>query len=119
LFSGDIGNDGSPLIRDPTRPPKVDVVVMESTYGDRAHRPLPDSVSDLYGAIADAFQRSGNVVIPTFALERAQEILFYLKDGIAKSRLPGATQVFLDSPMAISATELFRRHPEDLRPEIA
>ncbi len=119
LFSGDIGNGGGPLLRDPTTPPHVDAVVMESTYGDRAHRPLPESVAELYEAIAGAFQRSGNVVIPTFALERAQEILFYLKDGIAKSKLPGAMQVFLDSPMAISATELFRRHPEDLRPEIA
>jgi len=112
LFSGDLGNSGRPLLRDPATPPQSDVVVMESTYGDRLHKPIPPSVAEFYDAVSDAFARGGNVVIPTFALERAQELLYYLREGIDKNRLSPAIQVFLDSPMAISATEIFRRHPE-------
>jgi len=112
LFSGDLGNSSRPLLRDPTPPPKADVVVMETTYGDRLHKPLEPSIEELYSSIEDTFHRGGNVVIPTFALERAQEILYFLHDGIRKRRLPASMQVFLDSPMAISATEIFGRHPE-------
>ena len=112
LFSGDLGNSGRPLLRDPITPPHADVVVMETTYGDRLHKPIAPSVEELYGAIADTFRRGGNVVIPTFALERAQEILFYLRQGVEAGRLPRAMQVYLDSPMAISATSIFARHPE-------
>lgn len=112
VYSGDLGNRGRPLLRDPVPPPHADIVVMETTYGDRLHRSLPASVDELYAAISDAFQRGGNVIIPTFALERAQEVLFYLREGIEQHKLPGSMQVFLDSPMAISATEVFNRHPE-------
>jgi len=112
LFSGDLGSPGRPIVRDPTPAPPADYVVMESTYGDRDHRALPDSIDELYEAINDTLKRGGNVVIPTFALERAQEVLFYLHQGIAENRIPEKVQVFLDSPMAISATEVFRRHPE-------
>lgn len=112
LFSGDLGSSGRPILRDPTPPPAVDVVVMEATYGDRLHRPLAPSVEELYQAILDTFLRGGNVVIPTFALERAQELLYFLREGVETGRLPKDTPVFLDSPMAISATEIFRRHPE-------
>jgi metallo-beta-lactamase family protein len=118
-FSGDLGNSGRPLLRDPVVPPKVDVLVMETTYGDRLHKPLQPSVEELYQAIVDTFRRGGNVVIPTFALERAQELLYYLREGVEAGRLPKGTQVFLDSPMAISATEIFRRHPECYDPETA
>ncbi len=69
-------------------------------------------------AIADAFARGGNVIIPTFALERAQELLFVLRQGIEQSRLPPSMMVFLDSPMAIAATEIFRRHPECYSPAV-
>jgi metallo-beta-lactamase family protein len=112
LFSGDLGSPGRPILRDPSPPPAVDVVVMETTYGDRLHRPLEPSVEELYEAIADTFQRGGNVIIPTFALERAQELLYHLREGVDQGRLPESTPVFLDSPMAISATEIFARHPE-------
>jgi metallo-beta-lactamase family protein len=119
LFSGDLGNGGRPLLRDPVVPADVDAVVMETTYGDRLHRPLHASVEELHEAVADAHGRGGNVIIPTFALERAQEILFYLREGVIDKRLPDNLQVFLDSPMAISATEIFERHPECYEPEIA
>ena len=118
LFSGDLGNAERPFLRSPATPPKVDVVVMETTYGDRLHKALKPSVEELYEAINDTFKRGGNVVIPTFALERAQELLFYLREGVEQSRLPGSIQVFLDSPMAISATEIFERHPECYRAEV-
>lgn len=112
LFSGDIGMHGRPILRDPARPPSADVVVMETTYGDRQHKDLLPSVDELYDAINTTTQRGGNVVIPTFALERAQEILYYLHAGKERGRLPAFLQVFLDSPMAISATQIFRHHPE-------
>ncbi|WP_426663907.1 MBL fold metallo-hydrolase RNA specificity domain-containing protein [Rhodanobacter aciditrophus] len=112
LFSGDLGNPGRPILRDPAPAPEADYVVMETTYGDRPHRALPDSVDELHRAIRDTFARGGNVIVPTFALERAQEILYYLHGGAAAGKLPPHMSVFLDSPMAISATEIFRRHPE-------
>lgn len=112
LFSGDLGNSGRPLLRDPTPPPKSDLVVIETTYGDRLHKPLSPSVEELYDAIRQTFARGGNVVIPTFALERAQELLFHLREGRESGRLPRRMEVFLDSPMAISATEIFGAHPE-------
>ena len=112
LFSGDIGNCGRPLLRDPDPPQGVDALVMETTYGDRDHRPLDASIEDFYEALNESFRRGGNVVIPTFALERAQELLFHLREGVEQNKLPPALSVFLDSPMAISATEIFRHHPE-------
>ena len=118
-MSGDIGNAGRPLIRPPTPPPVSDVVVMETTYGDRQHKPFPPSVEEFYTAIDETFQRGGNVLIPTFALERAQELIYYLHVAIGKSRLAPSMQVFLDSPMAISATEIFRRHGDCLSAEAA
>ncbi len=119
LFSGDLGNAGRPLLRPPADPPEVDVVVMETTYGDRLHKPIAPSIEELYQAIGAAFQRGGNVVIPTFALERAQELLYVLRQGRDRNRLPPTMQVFLDSPMAITATEIYRRHPEGYEPEVA
>ncbi len=119
FFSGDLGNSGRPLLRDPVTPPKADVVVMETTYGDRLHKPFQPSVKEFYDAVSDTFRRGGNVVIPTFALERAQEILYFLKEGIDQGKLSRSTQVFLDSPMAISATEIFEHHPECSEAETA
>ncbi len=119
LFSGDLGNAAHPLLLTPAPPPRADVVVIETTYGDRLHKPMAASVEELYGAISDAFGRGGNVIIPTFALERAQELLWMLNQGIAKSRLLPSMQVFLDSPMAISATEIFARHSEGLQADAA
>jgi metallo-beta-lactamase family protein len=112
LFSGDIGNAGRPLLAPPAPPASADIIVMESTYGDRRHRAFAESIEELYAAITDTFGRGGNVIIPTFALERAQEILYALREGIENSRLPPAMAVFLDSPMAIHATEIYERHPD-------
>jgi len=112
LFSGDIGNNNKPIIRDPSPLPDADIIVMETTYGDRSHRPINESVKELYDAINETFKRGGNVYIPTFALERAQELLFFLREGVERKNLQKNMQVFLDSPMAISAVDIYRRHPE-------
>ena len=96
LFSGDLGRAGQALLRSPAKPPQAANVVMETTYGDRLHKPLGPSVEELYGAVSDTFKRGGNVVIPTFALERAQDLLYYLNEGINQGRLTQSTQVFLD-----------------------
>ena len=112
VFSGDIGNRGRPIVNPWTPPPTADFMVMETTYGDRRHRSLPESVEELYEAVDTTLRRGGNVIIPSFALERAQEILYFLREGVIAGRLPGWMPVFLDSPMAITATEIFRRHPE-------
>jgi metallo-beta-lactamase family protein len=117
LFSGDIGHAGGPLLRAPVTPPSADAVVMETTYGDRLHQAHDASIEELYSTIIETFTRGGNVIIPTFALERAQELLFYLNRGVAANRLPPSMQVYLDSPMAISATETFASHHECLKPE--
>ncbi|MCK5360898.1 MAG: MBL fold metallo-hydrolase, partial [Gammaproteobacteria bacterium] len=112
LFSGDLGYPGRAILRDPAEPPQADVVIMESTYGDRQHKLLQPSVEELYEAINTTHARGGNVIIPTFALERTQEILYYLREGCDNGILKKHLPVFLDSPMAISATEIFRRHPQ-------
>lgn len=119
LFSGDLGNVGHMLLRNPATPPHADNVVMETTYGDRLHKSLGSSIDELFEAVNETFKRGGSVIIPAFALERAQELLYFLSDGIRQGRLAKSTQVFLDSPMAISATEIFRRHPECLNPAAA
>ncbi len=112
LLSGDLGYNHRVILRNPATPPQVDTVVIETTYGDRRHKALRPSIDELYRAILDTFRKGGNVIIPTFALERAQEILYFLREGVERDILPASMQVFLDSPMAISATEIFRRHPE-------
>jgi metallo-beta-lactamase family protein len=119
LFSGDLGKTTDPLLVGPERPPHADNVVMETTYGNRDHRPLDQSIAEFYEAVAATFQRGGNVVVPTFAVERAQELLHVISDGIESNKLPPSIQVYLDSPMAISVTEIMGRYLGDLQPEIA
>ncbi len=119
LFSGDIGNAGRPLLRPPQTPKEAQWVVMETTYGDRLHRDFRATVEEFQSVIAGAIQRGGNVVVPTFALERAQELLFFLREGIEQNEIPPSIAVYLDSPMAVSATEIFEHHPECYNETIA
>ncbi|MFZ3355050.1 MAG: MBL fold metallo-hydrolase [Xanthobacteraceae bacterium] len=119
LFSGDLGNGTDPLLLTAAPPPHADAVVIETTYGDRLHKPMAASIDELYSATSDTIKRGGNVIIPTFALERAQQLLFVFNQGIEKSRLLPSMQVYLDSPMAISATEIFSHHLESLQPDAA
>ena len=111
LFSGDIGGAGRPIIRDPD-PPAAEIVLMETTYGDRCHRSTADSVKELMSVIAATVARGGNVVIPSFALERTQEILYWLRAAVVSGALPPQLPVYVDSPMAVSATAVYRAHPE-------
>jgi metallo-beta-lactamase family protein len=119
LFSGDLGKSHGPLLRGPEEPPNAANVVIETTYGDRLHKPLGPSIEEFYDAVTNTFKGGGNVIVPTFALERAQELLYFISQGIGHDRLPKSTEVFVDSPMAISATEIMEHHLEDLQPEIA
>jgi metallo-beta-lactamase family protein len=111
LFSGDIGGAGRPILRD-AAPPAAGIVLMETTYGDRRHRSPADSVAEFVGVVNTTIARGGNVVIPSFALERSQEILYALRAAVAAGRLPSRLPVYVDSPMAISAIEVYRAHPE-------
>ncbi len=109
LFSGDIGQHNKPLIRDPEVMTTADYLVMESTYGDRDHRDGGDIPSQLESAICDTFQRDGKLVIPTFAVERAQELMYYISRLVHEDRIPRAP-IYLDSPMAVDVTDTFRKH---------
>lgn len=120
FFSGDIGEPGRPLLADADPPPRPpDYVVMETTYGDRDHRPWNDSVDELVTTIEKGSSTQGKTLIPTFALERAQDILYVLAESFEGGRLDPRLPIFLDSPMAISATATFRKYLDELRPETA
>ena len=109
LFSGDLGNYNRPLIRDPQPAKPADFVVVESTYGDRLHGPRPDYVGQLTSILQDTFDRGGNVVIPSFAIGRTQELLYLLRtikeQGLVKGH--DGFPVYVDSPLAVEATRIY------------
>jgi len=111
LFSGDVGRWDKPILRDPSVFIKTDYVVVESTYGNRLHEDLPDISDSLAQIINSTWKAGGNIVVPSFALQRAQEVLYYLNELLREDRIPHI-MVFLDSPMAIAITEVFKRHSE-------
>ncbi|MGE3249642.1 MAG: MBL fold metallo-hydrolase RNA specificity domain-containing protein [Hyphomonadaceae bacterium] len=113
VFSGDLGRYGDPFMHDPQCVASADYVVVESTYGDRLH-PKEDAMDALGDAIERTVQRGGTVIIPAFAVGRAQILLYHLWRLRQSGRL-GSTPVYLDSPMAIDATDLLARHPLDHR----
>ncbi len=113
VFSGDIGNRNQPLLRDPSFTEEADYVVMESTYGDRLHgTERPDYVAELARVIQETFDKGGNVVIPSFAVGRTQEILYFIRkikaDNLIKGH--GNFPVYVDSPMAVRATTVFQEN---------
>ena len=109
VFSGDLGNAATPLLRDPEIVRSADVLLLESTYGDRDHRPLPETLKEFADILAQAERDGGNVLIPAFAIGRTQELIYHLGEFYHAGKLP-QTKVFLDSPMAIAATEVHQRH---------
>lgn len=111
IFSGDLGNVDKPIINDPSVPPRADVVLMESTYGSRSHRAFSETVVELEAAVTETIRRGGNVLVPSFALERSQELLYVLYEAWRGGRIPKDVTIYLDSPMAIDATHIFTRHP--------
>jgi metallo-beta-lactamase family protein len=118
VFSGDLGNRDKPIIKDPVDPRKADVVVIEGTYANREHKDIDTSVQELREAILDSFRAGGNVLIPTFAIERAQELLYFLREFYDKKQIPSC-KVFLDSPMGISVTNIMRKYPQYFDKETA
>lgn len=112
VFSGDIGNLHQPLIRDPQYMEKADFVIMESTYGDRSHGPVPDYIKEMSETLQETFDRGGNVVIPSFAVGRTQELLYFLRQIKQEKRIHGHDHfpVYMDSPLAIEATNVFNEN---------
>jgi len=111
VFSGDIGRSGLPIIRDPDPPAGADVVIMESTYGNRDHPPLEDAQGRLAEIISATAARGGKVLIPAFAVGRTQELVYDLHALARAGRIP-AIPIFIDSPLAIDATTVFELHPD-------
>lgn len=111
LFSGDIGRWGLPILRDPVIPADVDVFVSETTYGDRLHDPIDTRDDGLARIINATIKRRGKVIIPSFALERAQEVILALKKLLVAKKIP-QLPVYVDSPLATNITQVFKMHPE-------
>ena len=113
LFSGDLGNIDRPLIRDPQKPPYADYVVIESTYGDRLHGECPDYIAQLTGILQETFAKGGNLIIPSFAIGRTQELLYLFRTIREQKLLRGFENfpVYVDSPLAVEATKIYQ---EDL-----
>lgn len=109
VFSGDIGNINQPIIHDPRYTTEADFVIMESTYGDRYHTAPPDYVAELAGQIQQTFDRGGNLVIPSFAVGRTQEMLYFIREIKERRLVHGhdGFKVYVDSPLAIEATRVF------------
>ncbi len=108
VFSGDLGNTCSPLMHAPTTLDRADLVLLESTYGDRDHRPSADTLDELADILQQAHRDGGNVLIPAFAVGRTQDLIYYLGRFYQEGRLPQQA-VFLDSPMAIRANAIYSR----------
>lgn len=115
VFSGDIGNKRKPLIRDPLYIDEADYVVMECTYGDRLHDPVPDHESILARIVQETLDRGGNVVIPAFAVGRTQELLYIFRKIKADHMVTGHDnfEVYVDSPLAVEATNVFKENLSD------
>jgi metallo-beta-lactamase family protein len=116
VFSGDLGNSSAALLREPETVDHADVLLLESTYGDRNHRPMQETLEEFEAIIAHAARDGGNVLIPAFAVGRSQEIIFRLGEMYHAGKLAGR-RVFLDSPMAIAATEVYQRYRDSFNKE--
>lgn len=114
VFSGDLGNKNKPILRDPIYTKSADYVVMESTYGDRLHGGVPDHAAELAEVIDRTFQKGGNVVIPAFAVGRTQELLYFIRQikeqGLVRTN--PHFEVYVDSPLAVEATNIFSKNVE-------
>lgn len=116
-FSGDIGRRNLPIIRDPVLPETADVLIMESTYGDKPHRDPEAAYVEMRDVILKTIQRNGKVIIPAFAVGRTQELVYNLHRMVEEHRLSGLP-IYVDSPLAVNASEIFRQHPECYDPEM-
>ena len=110
-FTGDLGRKNSPIIKDPEQITAADYLMTESTYGGKIHAPITGMNEDLFAVLKRTFDRGGKVIIPAFSVERTQELLYALSELTTDRRLP-LVPVYVDSPLAVDATEVFRMHPE-------
>jgi metallo-beta-lactamase family protein len=117
VFSGDIGRWEAPILKNPERLDSADIVIVESTYGDRLHGPYGDARRALRDVVQETVRRRGKVIIPAFAVGRTQELVYALNDLEADGDIP-EVPVFVDSPLAVNATEVFRMHPEEWDEEV-
>lgn len=115
VFSGDIGNINQPLLHDPKPTDEADYVLVESTYGDRTHGARVDYVTELAKVIQRTFDRGGNLVVPSFAVGRTQEMLYFIRQIKERGLVTGhpGFQVYVDSPLAVEATSIFNKHTSD------
>jgi len=111
VFSGDIGKNDNPIINDPQHIDNANYVVVESTYGNRLHRGVEESIEEMVQAIKNTFKKGGNVLIPAFSVGRTQDILYILNRLVKQDRLP-KLNVYVDSPLADKATKIYMAHPE-------
>jgi len=111
LCSGDLGRPNKPILRDPTTFASADYILVESTYGNRVHEKVTDTKEKLAEVINSTIEAGGNIVVPSFAIERSQELLYFLNELRMEKKIPHL-MAFLDSPMAIRVTDVFKKHPE-------
>ncbi|MEQ8199158.1 MAG: MBL fold metallo-hydrolase, partial [Clostridiaceae bacterium] len=111
VYSGDLGNKQIPILKDPAIVDEADYLILETTYGDRLHEVYKDDMMKLLKIIQDTFKRGGNVIIPSFAVGRTQEIIYALNNYVEQSMLKNIS-VYVDSPLAIETTEIFKYHTE-------
>jgi len=114
VFSGDLGNKHNDILPAPKIIKKADYLFCESTYGDRIHKSFKETIKEFREVILETLNKNGNVIIPSFAIERTQEVLCALKDMYKKGLLPKGTKIFLDSPMAIKATNVYVKYHKKL-----
>jgi metallo-beta-lactamase family protein len=112
VFSGDLGNENQPIVKDPTKIESADYIIMESTYGDRFHKELDCRIERLKEVIEMTMRKGGNLIIPAFAVERTQDLLYDLIHLYNNNELDSGIDIYIDSPLAIAATEIFRKYVE-------
>jgi metallo-beta-lactamase family protein len=117
-FSGDLGRRGIPLLRPTGDIPPADLLVCESTYGNRTHTDLASTIDKLYAAVSTTVARGGKVLIPAFSLGRTQLIIHFLQRGLRDGKIP-KVPIFVDSPLAADIAEVYRSHPDSLSPDVA
>jgi metallo-beta-lactamase family protein len=110
-FTGDLGRPGLPIIRDPEPLPPADYLILESTYGNRVHEPIQSVAAKLADIVKRAYQRGGKLIVPAFAVGRTQQLVLLLHELIQANAIP-RFPIFVDSPLAVNVTEVFRKHPE-------
>jgi metallo-beta-lactamase family protein len=117
VFSGDLGPGGAPILQDAEPPAAADLLFLESTYGDRDHRPLSETVAEFQEIVRQALTRGGKILVPAFAIGRTQQILYHLAVAFREGALP-KFPIYIDSPMAVEASRIYLHHPELMDAEV-